>query len=119
MEMDVELLKPGRNSLQDIKKSVTSNNIGLGARGMHWKDNLNHSSVLPEVYNKHMAQYQQNEQNLQVPYYKHTGEIYFFVTFIFQDIMQLVIVARSHPLEFIHQFFAWQIIAYWAKWNLY
>lgn len=76
MEMEVELLKPGSNSLQDMKESVTSNTIDLGARSKHRKENLYHSSVLPEAYNKHVVQYQYNKRNLQISYPKHTGKFF-------------------------------------------
>lgn len=56
MEMEVEMLKAGSNSLQDMKEAVTSNNIAPGARSKHWKDNLYRPPVLPEVYKKHLAQ---------------------------------------------------------------
>lgn len=54
--MEVEMLKAGSNSLQDMKEAVTSNNIAPGARSKHWKDNLYRPPVLPEVYKKHLAQ---------------------------------------------------------------
>jgi len=58
MEMEVEMFNAGNSSLQDTKKSVTCSDTGLGTRDKHWKGNLYCSPFLPEVYKKHLAQYQ-------------------------------------------------------------